>query len=66
VERSLAEQRFKRSLVQMATGAGKTYHAVTQSYRCLGTAGFNRVLFLVDRNNLADQTLRSSRTTAPR
>lgn len=29
VERSLAEQRFKRSLVQMATGAGKTYTAVT-------------------------------------
>ena len=29
VERSLAEQRFDRSLVQMATGAGKTYAAVT-------------------------------------
>ncbi len=57
VERSLAEQRFKRSLVQMATGAGKTYAAVTQSYRLLKHGGFNRVLFLVDRNNLADQTL---------
>ncbi len=57
VERSLAEQRFKRSLVQMATGAGKTYTAVTQSYRLLRYGGFNRVLFLVDRNNLADQTL---------
>lgn len=57
VERSLAEQRFKRSLVQMATGAGKTYMAVTQSYRLLKHGGFNRVLFLVDRNNLADQTL---------
>ena len=57
VERSLAEQRFKRSLVQMATGAGKTYTAVTQSYRLLKHGGFNRVLFLVDRNNLADQTL---------
>ena len=29
VEKSLAEQRFDRSLVQMATGAGKTYTAVT-------------------------------------
>ncbi|WP_202869113.1 DEAD/DEAH box helicase family protein [Kribbella antibiotica] len=57
IERSLAEQRFDRSLVQMATGAGKTYAAVTQSYRLLRYGGFNRILFLVDRNNLADQTL---------
>ena len=41
----------------MATGAGKTYTAVTQSYRLLKHGGFNRILFLVDRNNLADQTL---------
>jgi type I restriction enzyme, R subunit len=57
VERSLREQRFGRSLVQMATGAGKTYTAVTEAYRLLKWGGFNRVLFLVDRNNLADQTL---------
>jgi len=57
IERSLAEQRFDRSLVQMATGAGKTYTAVTTAYRLLKHGGFNRVLFLVDRNNLADQTL---------
>jgi type I restriction enzyme R subunit len=57
VERSLTEQRFSRSLIQMAAGAGKTYTAVTQSYRLLEYGGFNRVLFLVDRNNLADQTL---------
>lgn len=41
----------------MATGAGKTYTAVTESYRLLKYGGFNRILFLVDRNNLADQTL---------
>jgi type I restriction enzyme R subunit len=58
IERSLAEQHFDRSLVQMATGAGKTYTAVTESYRLLKYAGFRRVLFLVDRNNLGDQTLR--------
>lgn len=58
VERSLAEQRFGRSLVQMATGAGKTFTAVTESYRLLKHGGFKRVLFLVDRNNLGDQTLR--------
>jgi len=58
IERSLAEQRFDRSLVQMATGAGKTFTAVTSSYRLLKDGGFRRVLFLVDRNNLGDQTLR--------
>jgi len=58
IERSLAEQRFDRSLVQMATGAGKTFTAVTQCYRLLKHGGFRRVLFLVDRNNLGDQTLR--------
>lgn len=58
IERSLAEQRFDRSLVQMATGAGKTFTAVTESYRLLKHAGFRRVLFLVDRNNLGDQTRR--------
>lgn len=57
IERSLAEQQFARSLVQMATGAGKTYTAVTEAYRLLKWGGFKRVLFLVDRNNLADQTM---------
>jgi type I restriction enzyme R subunit len=58
IERSLAAGRHSRSLVQMATGAGKTYAAVTESYRLLKYGGFNRVLFLVDRNNLGRQTLR--------
>jgi type I restriction enzyme R subunit len=44
-----------RSLVQMATGAGKTYTAVTFSYRMLKYAQAERVLFLVDRNNLGAQ-----------
>ncbi len=57
LESCLAEQRFARSLIQMATGAGKTYTAVTAAYRLLKHGGFGRVLFLVDRNNLADQTL---------
>ena len=61
IERSLAEQRFDRSLVQMATGAGKTFAAVTEAYRLLKYGGFNRVLFLVDRNNLGDQTMREFR-----
>ena len=58
VEHALAEAKHSRSLVQMATGAGKTYFAVTESYRLLKYGNFNRILFLVDRNNLGDQTLR--------
>ncbi len=42
----------------MATGAGKTFTAGTESYRLLKHGGFRRILFLVDRNNLGDQTLR--------
>ena len=57
LERSLAEQRHDRSLIQMATGAGKTFTAITAAYRLLAHGGFRRILFLVDRNNLADQTL---------
>ena len=41
----------------LPTGAGKTYTAVTESYRLLRHGGFHRVLFLVDRNRLGDQTL---------
>lgn len=61
IEDSLAQQRFSRSLVQMATGAGKTFTAVAECYRLIKFGGFHRVLFLVDRNNLADQTLREFR-----
>ena len=57
VEKCLADQHFDRSLIQMATGAGKTYTAVTTAYRLLKFAGFRRILFLVDRNTLAKQTV---------
>ncbi len=61
VEKSLAAGTHSRSLVQMATGAGKTRMAVTESYRLIKYGGFNRILFLVDRNNLGDQTMREFR-----
>jgi type I restriction enzyme R subunit len=61
IEHSLAAGKHSRSLVQMATGAGKTRMAVTECYRLLRYGGFNRILFLVDRNNLGDQTLREFR-----
>ena len=54
LERSLAKD-DPRALIQMATGAGKTYTVVSESYRLLKHAGAKRVLFLVDRNNLGSQ-----------
>ena len=44
-----------RALIQMATGAGKTFAAVTSIYRLLKFAKAKRVLFLVDRKNLGIQ-----------
>jgi type I restriction enzyme R subunit len=44
-----------RALIQMATGAGKTYTAITSIYRLLKHAGAKRVLFLVDTRNLGEQ-----------
>lgn len=54
LEKSLAEGR-PRSLIQMATGSGKTYMAVTECYRLLKHAKAERILFLVDRSNLGKQ-----------
>ena len=56
IEASLAGGRHERSLVQMATGAGKTFTAVSESYRLLSHGGMRRILFLVDRTNLGEQT----------
>lgn len=57
LEKSLAADR-PRSLVQMATGSGKTFTAVSFIYRQLKFAGARRVLFLVDRANLGRQSLK--------
>ena len=57
LERSHAEDR-PRALIQMATGSGKTYTAVSFIYRLIKFAGERRVLFLVDRGNLGRQTLK--------
>ncbi|MFZ2361447.1 MAG: DEAD/DEAH box helicase family protein, partial [Anaerolineae bacterium] len=54
LERSLRENR-PRALVQMATGSGKTYTAITAIYRLLKFANAQRVLFLVDTKNLGEQ-----------
>ncbi len=44
-----------RALIQMATGAGKTYTAITSIYRLLKYADAKRILFLVDTKNLGEQ-----------
>ena len=44
-----------RALIQMATGAGKTYTAITSIYRLLKHAQGKRILFLVDTKNLGEQ-----------
>ncbi len=44
-----------RALIQMATGAGKTFTAITAIYRLLKFADAKRVLFLVDTRNLGEQ-----------
>ncbi len=53
------EKSFKankpRALIQMATGAGKTYTAATFVYRLLKFAKAKRILFLVDTKNLGEQ-----------
>ena len=44
-----------RALIQMATGSGKTFTAITAVYRLLKHAGAKRILFLVDTRNLGEQ-----------
>jgi len=51
IEHSLKQGNL-RSLLQMATGSGKTYTAVTQIYRLAKFGKIKRALFLVDRGNL--------------
>ena len=57
IENSLKQGR-QRALLQMATGAGKTFTACTQVYRLAKFAKAKRVLFLVDRGNLGRQALK--------
>ena len=54
LEESLSRN-HPRAQVQMATGTGKTFTAVTLIYRLIKFAGGKRILFLVDRNNLGRQ-----------
>ena len=57
LDQSFAENRPK-ALVQMATGAGKTFTAITAAYRLLKFGKMKRILFLVDTKSLGEQAER--------
>jgi type I restriction enzyme R subunit len=54
LETSFKKNRLK-ALVQMATGSGKTFTAITSVYRLLKHVKAERILFLVDTKNLGEQ-----------
>lgn len=57
LDKSLSENK-PRALVQMATGAGKTFAAITAAYRMLKYGKMNPILFLVDTKRLGEQAER--------
>lgn len=57
LEKSFAENHPK-ALIQMATGSGKTFTAITASYRLLKYGKMKRILFLVDTKSLGEQAER--------
>ena len=57
LDASFANNRPK-ALVQMATGAGKTFTAITAAYRLLKFGKMKRILFLVDTKSLGEQAER--------
>ena len=63
------ETSFKRNrpkaLIQMATGAGKTFTAATFIYRLLKHVNAKRILFLVDTKNLGEQAEQEFMTFQP-
>lgn len=54
-----------RALIQMATGAGKTFTAITSVYRLLKFAKAKRVLMLVDTKQLGIQALEEFQNYQP-
>ncbi|NJC27747.1 type I restriction endonuclease subunit R [Neolewinella antarctica] len=65
LEKSFADNK-PRALIQMATGAGKTFTACTFAYRLLKHARARRILFLVDTKNLGEQAEQEFMSYQPR
>ncbi|WP_343311446.1 type I restriction-modification system endonuclease [Bacillus atrophaeus] len=55
IEKAVAKGK-RRILLSMATGTGKTRTALTLMYRLLEANRFHRILYVVDRTSLAEQT----------
>lgn len=64
LEKSFKSQRPK-ALIQMATGSGKTFTAISFVYRLLKFAKAKRILFLVDTKNLGEQAETEFRAFQP-
>ena len=64
LDKSLKDARPK-ALVQMATGSGKTFTAITAIYRLLKFSKANRILFLVDTKNLGEQAEQEFQSYTP-
>jgi type I restriction enzyme R subunit len=65
LELSLSQNK-PRALVQMATGSGKTFTAITSVYRLLKPpVRMKRVLFLVDTKNLGEQAEQEFQSYTP-
>jgi type I restriction enzyme R subunit len=64
LEKSFGQNK-PRALIQMATGAGKTFAAITSVYRLLKFTKAKRILFLVDTKNLGEQAEEEFRKYKP-
>lgn len=65
LEKSLSQNK-PRALVQMATGSGKTFTAITSVYRLLKPpVRMKRILFLVDTRNLGEQAEQEFQSYTP-
>jgi len=64
LETSFRDARPK-ALIQMATGSGKTFTAITSIYRLLKFSKAKRILFLVDTKNLGEQAEQEFRLFQP-
>lgn len=58
IEQAIADRK-RRMLIAMATGTGKTFTMVNQTYRLMKSGVARRVLFLVDRRALAAQAVQA-------
>jgi type I restriction enzyme R subunit len=64
IEAAIAERK-RKMLTAMATGTGKTFTMVNQTYRLLESGAARSILFLVDRRALAAQAVRAFASFEP-